>query len=187
MNRFVTVNLDKYYNHKIIYRQEPKEKIGKEIGLDNVFILRSDIKLNEHQVLDEVDFDFCFKKFDNVVCDRQRIQINAQAQVSKIHFVAFSYWGDTNEYFKLIYDDLSEENIRVPFTDWSHMAYGCIDVSFNYDGKTTTIRKFITTGAWKHLAYLHHITCETAQRKTVKEIVLPDNMFIHIFAITLEK
>ena len=102
MNRFVTVNLDKYYNHKIIYRQEPKEKIGKEIGLDNVFILRSDIKLNEHQVLDEVDFDFCFKKFDNVVCDRQRIQINAQAQVSKIHFVAFSYWGDTNEYFKLI-------------------------------------------------------------------------------------
>ena len=25
MNRFVTVNLDKYYNHKIIYRQEPKE------------------------------------------------------------------------------------------------------------------------------------------------------------------
>ena len=82
---------------------------------------------------------------------------------------------------------MSEENIRVPFTDWSHMAYGCIDVSFNYDGKTTTIRKFITTGAWKYMAYLHHITCETAQRKTVKEIVLPDNMFIHIFAITLEK
>ena len=45
MNRFVTVNLDKYYNHKIIYRQEPKEKIGKEIGLDNVFILRSDIMI----------------------------------------------------------------------------------------------------------------------------------------------
>lgn len=184
MNRFVTINLDKYFNHKIIYRQEPKEKVGKEIGLDNIFILRSDIKLNEHQVLDDVDFDFCFKKFDNVVFDRQKIPINALA--SKIHLIAFSYWGDTNEYFKLIYDDLSEDDIRVPFTDWSHVAYGCEDASFDYDGKTTTVRKFKTTGALEHMAYLHHIACEIVQKKTIKEIVLPDNMFIHLFAMTLE-
>ena len=75
---------------------------------------------------------------------------------------------------------------RVPFISRSRRIRDYQDSGETLK-KTTTIRKFITTGAWKYMAYLHHITCETAQRKTVKEIVLPDNMFIHIFAITLEK
>lgn len=184
MSCFIPINLKEHYNHKLVYRQLPKENLGQEFGLDNVCILKSDVKLKEQEVLEGVEFCFNFKTFDNVVCDRQKITINAVA--TKLHLIGFAYWGDTNEYFKIIYDDLSEENIRVPFIDWSHKAYNDFRNSAWYGENITTSRTVITSGALTNLANFHHINCEIKQKKMIKEIVLPDNIFVHIFAMTLE-
>ena len=184
MSSFIQVNLKEYYNHKMVYRQLPKEKAGAEFGLDNICILKSDVKLKERDVLEDVEFNFSFGQFDNVVCDRQKIEINAIA--TKLHLIGFAYWGDTNEYFKIVYEDLSEEVVRVPFIDWSHKPYSDPRNSDWFGQNTSTVRTVITSGASTHLVYFHHITCEITQRKTIKEIILPDNMFTHIFAMTLE-
>ena len=184
MSRYIPINLQEYYNHKIVYRQVPKENAEKEFGVDNICILNSDVKLKEREVFENVEFCFSFGKFDNVFCDRQKIAINAVA--TKLHLVGFTCWGDTNECFKIIYDDLSEEIIRAPFIDWSHKPY--IDAKNRdwYGENTSTVKTVITSGALIHLVHFHHIYCEIKRKKTIKEIVLPDNMFTHIFAMTLE-
>ena len=175
MSRFIPINLKEHCNHKMVYRQLPKENVKKEFGLDNICILKSDVKLKEQDVLEGVEFNFGFGKFDNIVCDRQKIAINTIA--TRLHLIGFAYWGDTNEYFKVIYDDLSEEIIRVPFIDWSHKPYSDPRNSDWYGQNTSTVRTVITSGALTHLVHLHHITCEIMQRKKIKEIGL------HIFLL----
>ena len=73
MSRFISINLKNYYNHQMIYAQLQKEKTEDEFGLDNICILKSDIKLKEEDVFENVKFKFEFGQFDNVVCERQRI------------------------------------------------------------------------------------------------------------------
>ena len=184
MSRFIPINLKPFCNHKMVYTKLPKEKAGQEFGLDNICILRSDVKLKEHDILDGVEFCFDFGKLDNVICTSQKITVNALA--TTIHFIGFAYWGDVNEYIKITYDDLSEEIVRVPFIDWAHMAHSEPWSTEWYGENISTVRTVITSGALTHLAYFHHITCEIGQQKNIKEILLPDNMFTHIFAITLE-
>ena len=184
MNRYIPINLKAYYNHKMVYKQLPKGNRKNEFGLDNICILKSDVKLKEQEILEGVEFNFSFGKFDNIVCDRQKIIINAKA--TKLHLIGFAYWGDTNEYFKVIYDDLTQEIIKIPFIDWSHKPYRDSRSIDWYGENTSTVRTVIVSGELTHLVYFHHTVCEIMQRKTIKEIVLPDNMLTHIFAITLE-
>ena len=180
---YFPVDLKPYFNHKLFYTEVPKSK-KEEFGLDNICILRNDIKLKEQDTLENVKFCFCFGQYDNVVCDRQKIMLNAFA--TRVHLISFAYWGDTNEFFKIVYEDLSEENLRVPFIDWSHEPYKDF-IGINWYGKNTSTARIVTTsGADKHPAYFHHTVCEIRQRKIIKEIILPDNMLTHIFAMTLE-
>lgn len=168
----------------MVYTKLPKEKAGQEFGLDNICILRSDIKLKEQENLDGVEFCFNWGGLDNVICVSQKITINVRA--STIHFVGFACWGDVNEYIKIIYDDLNEEIVRVPFIDLSHMAHSEPWSVQWYGENISTVRTVLTSGALTQLAYFHHMTCEIGQQRIIKEILLPDNMFTHIFAITLE-
>ena len=184
MKRFFLIDLKEYYNHKMVYEQLPKENVEQEFGLDNTCILKSDVKLEEHDTLDDIEFGFSFGQFDNVVCDRQKIEINATA--TKLHLIGFSYWGDTTEHFKVIYEDLSEEIIWVPFIDWSHKSYNALrNIAWN-EKNLSTARTVITSGVLTNLAYFHHVICEIKKGKIIKQIVLPNNIFTHIFAITLE-
>ena len=86
----------------------------------------------------------------------------------------------------MIYDDLSEENVKVPFIDWSRAMTGDFMIDDWYGNNVATVKTVITSGALIHLAHFHHAVCELTKQKRIKEIVLPDNMFAHIFAITLE-
>jgi hypothetical protein len=184
MSRFIPIDLTEYCNHRLIYNRLPEENAEKEFGLDNICILKSDAKLKKEDVYEGVNFEFCFGRSDNIVCDRQRITVNEKA--SKLHIICFGYWGDTNEYFKVIYDDLSEENVKVPFIDWSRSMTGDFMIDDWYGSNVATVKTVITSGALIHLAHFHHAVCELTKQKRIKEIVLPDNMFAHIFAITLE-
>ena len=117
------------------------------------------------------------------MCNRQRIKINKIA--NRIHLICFAYWGDTNESFKIIYEDLSEEIVWIPFIDWSHISY-CDSRNIAWSGNVTTLQAGITSGELTHLAYFHYYTCEIMQNKIIKEIILPDNIFAHIVAMTFE-
>ena len=185
MKSFIPLNLEEYFNHKIVYSKLPNGDIGEEFGLDNICILESDIKLNEKDILDGVEFNFVFNQFDNIVCNRQKILIDSEA--TKIHIVGFAYRGDVNEYFKIVYSDMSEELMSVPFIDWAHKPNKAVMNSEELYRQISTTRAVISSGEQIHLIYFHHITCDVKEKKKIKEIVMPDNMFTHIFAITLER
>ena len=185
MSVFQTIDLKPYCNHRLIYAQQLKASgCDADEGIDGTYVLKKDLKFNKEDCMDGVDFLFSEGEYDNVVCERQRIEINAGG--TKLHVVAFAYWGDTNEYFKIVFDDLSEELVKVPFVDWSHKFYRSFQNTIWAGENVTTPSIVISSGKLIHLIHFHHTVTELSGKK-IKEIILPDNMFIHIFAITLEK
>lgn len=185
MKELIKLDVKPYCNHKFIYARAPKIKEGEtDVGLDNEYVLKSDLRIQPVDEFDGIVFKFSFGRYDNITCERQHIPVGQR--INKVHFLAFAYWGNTNEYFKIIYQDGTEEFVRIPFIDWSHTASKKTQDIAVFGDNTTTVKVAMCQGEDPHLVYFHHISCELKQGKTIKEIVFPDNMFIHIFAITLE-
>lgn len=184
MSEFSAVNLKPYLNHKFIYGKSPDLKhIKTEIGLDNTYVVKRDLNIKNSCVFNGIEFEFSFGKNDNVVCERQCIEINSEAIA--LHFIAFAYWGDTNEYVKVLYEN-SEEDFKVPFIDLSHKIDNSFFNSTWYGTSVSEALQAVSSGELKQPVFFHHSKIAT-NRKKIKAIVLPDNMFVHIFAITLEK
>ena len=185
MSVFYPINISTYCNHKLIYSKAPKlNEVNSEIGLDNIYIFRGFLKSNDSKELDGVDFKLSHGKYDNIICDRQRIKIGRTA--TKLHVLGFAYWGDTNEYFKVIYADHSEKLVKIPFIDWSH-PWTCKQGDINWYGENIkTVMIVPSAGAQFHAIYFHHSFVELDETKEINQIVLPDNMLTHIFALTLE-
>ena len=178
---FYSLNIEKFCNHKLIYAELPKTE---EFGLDNICILKDDFRIENPHLFKEVGFNFVFGNYDNIVCERQTIEIGLK--VKKIHIIGFAYWGNICEHFTIVYEDGSKECAKIPFFDWSHRIQ---NKSPDKPGQICGLELFktvITSGRWVHLAYFHHSTYEVSTNKVIKEIILPDNMFVHIQAITLE-
>lgn len=184
MGNFYPIDIKGLTNHKLIYEKEFKIKCDEEIGLDGMYLLLDDLKLSEHEVIDGIDFLFCFNECDNISCDKQRIKI--EDDILKIHIIGFAYWGGVVEFLKIIYDDFTEEDVEVPFLDWSKNISNTWTIILN-KRNISTCKTTKTYGVEEHVVNLHHITCELSSGKKVKEIVLPNNMLTHVFAITIEK
>ena len=184
MKRYSMIDLTLHNNHKLVYTKVPEETGKEEFGMDNICILKSDLKMNKEEMFSNVNFKFNFGKYDNVVCNRQSILIGEFA--TKVHIIGFAYWGDTNEYIKIVYEDGSEEFQKLTFVDWSHEATNNFSGRYWHGNNVNTVKIVISSGAMAHLIHFHHITCKCTKNQAIKEVVLPDNMFIHIFAMTLE-
>ena len=184
MKVFKTIDLSPFCNHKLVYERLPDE--GGEYGRDNICVLKEDFKFKERETIDGAEFAFSLSDFDNVVCDRQRIRIGERAE--RLHVIGFGYWGDIFEDFQLVYDDDSAAYLRVALPDWSHAGKGDVVSQFYLrDVDVRPARVVLSSGSQRHLIYFHYCTCEVDSQKPIREIVLPDNMFMHVFAISLEK
>ena len=184
MSYFKPIDIKTYFNHRIVYSGLPEVKDGEEFGLDNICILKPDLKLKKNEKADGVDFLFLFGENDNIICNGQKIEINETA--TKLHFIGFAYWGDFLEFIKIVYGDSSEERVKLSFIDWGHRYTADFKRRDMFGENISTIVKTITSGAVNHIAYLHHMCCEIDKSKKIKEIILPCNMLTHIMAITLE-
>lgn len=166
------INLKEIFNHKFIY----EEISNNNLGLDGTYILDQD--------LNDIDcFNISKEELDNVVCNNQILQINNY--VDKLHILGFSYWGSTNEYFEIKYQD-GYESVKIPFVDWvmkSSVNYRTISW---YGENIETIKQVTSKGILIHTVNFHHSITKLDPKKMIKEIIFPDNFLIHIFAITLE-
>lgn len=171
---FLNIDLKKLFNHKFFYEKEP---LNSEIGLDGTYVLREEFN--------EIDyFKISNNELDNIVCENQILEIDNY--VDKLHILGFSYWGSTNEYFEIKYLDGTIERIKIPFIDWvmkSSVNYRTISW---YGENIKTVKQVISKGLLKHTVNFHHSITKLNSKKMIKEIKIPDNFLIHIFAITLE-
>lgn len=180
---FYPVDLAGYANHKLVYVSVPESGC---YGLDRTCILRKNYVKEEKNLINGVPFRFPLQEKDNIFCENQEITVGAAG--SKLHLLGFAYWGDNFDYFRLRYEDGSEERAEIFFSDWSHVFISTV-MNFQYDRKDydhKTGEIFISSGKEKIPLYLHHVTCGIDGGRKLKSIVLPDNMFMHIFAMTLE-
>ena len=166
----INIDLTKHYNHKFIYREDVESETR---GLDGTYILAKDVK----EKLEVTT------RLDNISCDSQVIELNYAA--SKLHILGFAYWGSTNEFIDIIYED-EVKRVKVPFIDWVQPSKD------NYETRSwfkdiKTVMKVNSCGVLHHTVYFHESTIELDSTKLIKQIVLPDNFLIHIFKITIEE
>lgn len=182
MNEYYKIDLRDICNHKLIYDKDtPFEK---REGLDGIYINLEDMHIHSAETFDGVEFDFNLKEFDNVICNGQSISVGMKAD--RLHIIGFSYWGDANDYLQAIYNDNDIAFVKVHFLDWSHRNMGSWDEECA-SSKIKTVQQVISSGEMIHIIYFHCITVEFNGTKTLTELVLPDNFWLHIFAMTLEK
>lgn len=182
MSKFYKARLKDFFNHKLIYDKSiPAEK---REGLDGIYIASENISIAPTAVSGGVEFDFDFGPYDNIMCESQRIPV--RAEVGKLHIIGFSYWGNTDEYFQAEYDDGCCEWLKVHFADWAHKNTIGWDSDSGPDNEKIAYSA-ISSGEMLHFIYFRHITVELNGNKTLKELVLPNNFWIHIFAMTFEE
>ncbi len=180
---FYPIDLTPLSNHKLIYHNVKEAE--EEIGLDGEYIEEKDLKIKPNDEIDGVPFRFTFGKFDNVQCEGQKIEINQSA--NKLHVLGFAYWGDTFDVLRVRYCDGTEEPLKIPFIDWAHKASEDYRDRAFFGKNIFSARYMITSGKGDHLACLHHCILDLSGGADVKEIILPDNLFLHVMAITLGK
>ena len=184
MRIFEPVNLKPFMNYKIVCENVPEN--GEEFGLDNICILKEDFKFREIELINGIEFRFEIGEYDNIICEKQRLKVDKL--IKKLHVVGFAYWGDVQEFCKIIYADGEEEMLKIGMADWSYSVDSQIYIrEFFKDEDISTAKIVLSSGRLSHLVYFHLFSCEVRADKQIREIVLPDNMFMHIFAITLER
>lgn len=180
---FEKIDLSPVCNHKLFYDAEPAP--SRENGLDGIYILRKDLRWGEEENLGGVDFKFSFGEYDNVICNSQKLPIGFAAQ--RIHLISFAYWGPTQEKITVYNKDGSQTTARASFLEWSH-PFDDPRQQIIYGGEfAKTIKEVTTSGVRIHKACFHHVACDLNSEKEIAAIELPDNLLLHIFAITFEK
>ena len=178
-----TIDLSKYCNHKLLYENIPTD--GTPFGLDNICILKQDYLSRKKDLKQNTEYNCRWGEHDNVVCDMQSVMIGSK--VKRWHFLGFSYWGNVNELFRVLYAVGTESYMEVTFVDWSqpyiHDPYETID---NHNNIVEDIFNVVSTGEKIHPIYFHDSIVMTQNEKIVKEIILPNNILVHIFALTIE-
>lgn len=181
--KFHCVDLKDHFCHKLVYRELP-EKGG--FGLDDICILRSNYFKGEKVVLNGAEFQLTSGGKDNIRCENQ--QINAGAYAEKVHILGFAYWGQNYDYARILFEDGSEEKFRLLLSDWAY-ELGAEHLSMQsekYGCTVETAKVFPSSGRLLHFIYLYHFGYKLKKSGKIAKIVLPDNMFMHVFAVTLE-
>ena len=87
-----------------------------------------------------------------------------------------------------MFEDGSEEKFRLLLPDWAY-ELGAEHLSMQsekYGCTVETAKVFPSSGRLLHFIYLYHFGYKLKKSGKIAKIVLPDNMFMHVFAVTLE-
>ena len=181
MEQLLKIDLSDIANNKLIYGQD--EIINETSGLDGSYFEKEIFTYEWNRCAKNL-FKISDGFYDNVECNKQSIYVNEN--VKAFHFLGFFFWGNNMEHIIVEFDNGDTEVLKVMFGDWTCVINdnnNLIDKIPFYGSKTLFA---ITTRGDIHIAYFHHSRCELKHKGKVKRLILPENMFMHIFAITAE-
>jgi hypothetical protein len=192
MNKIRFVDLKPHFNFRYVYPDDTAIVPGEFIGINNLIIREKDygFGVNTSGGASAL-FDRNPDGGHLVSCGKQAVK--AGFVCDKARIFGFAAWGVYKEVFRFVFDG-GETDCRIGFSDLSkHVG----DETFTlFDADEADSRrfagKFITHNAY-HGFIDKDITVNTymetvsfGKRKLLKEILLPDNFFVYIAAITLE-
>lgn len=172
------VNINSYLNNKGI-TDEDQIKLG-DLSIGKSSIPLKLIEKNNPFTVGNIPFSINTKeKFDNICAENQRIEINTN--LKNIYILGVSCQGDYFEEMKIIKDENVIEKFNIGFTDFlSSKPYFNDVLAFRseYSHTQTGIAKDLKISIWLNSISLDRETF-------VKNLILPDNIFLHIFGITI--
>ena len=128
---------------------------------------------------------------DNMNCADQVIEID-DLFCDRIVILGTCCWGIYKEQFELRFSDGTIEYADAKFYDWYWPAEPAIKASFDLEAKEFSdynhiFAKFVKRDNEKEYCFMYYYKTDLKIKgRKLKQIVFPDNMFMNIFAITLE-
>lgn len=182
MGEIKQVDLSSVVNRKMSYCAN--DVIDEFSGLDGNYIDRDILTRIWNSTIGNF-FIFNDGFYDNIECDGQTLSIDGYAK--KIYFLGFFAWGKNTERIMVEFEDGVREIISVTFEDCTITSNDNESLFNEYsDREYKTLFATITKGNIIHMVNFHYVRCDLKHTAKVKNIVLPQNMFMHIFAITIE-
>jgi hypothetical protein len=183
---FAAIDLKKYMNHKFVYDAKSTECIL-EKGIDNLY-LPLDIfqrRVISKNLIKNVKYQFEIGEFDNIECMKQEISVNEIGKT--LYILGFSCYGDMRDCVKLVYGEKIVEKLikqsEVSFNRRKIKAESSMEIEDNDIISAFTIKSTTRKGMTINFCVY---ALDLLQEK-LDRIILPDNSFMHIFAMTLEK
>ena len=184
---FYQVGLSQIFNHKIVYNDEDFQrcrnfspKVGTQYGhFTEKNFPKEDFEA--HGVVFKAPI-IGIDQFDNIACEGQIISIPPQ-KVSKIYSVGFCEIGRFTENIACLNDKKIVSNSKVFFYQFGILG----NTIRTYDIQSNNCKIALTDKKTVEDAWLYYY--ESLEIKTNSEIdalVLPDNPFLHIMALTLK-
>ena len=183
---YISIDLSECFNHKVII--DPEEYAQCKATLDNI-IMYDMFTLNNFPQSDYEVRGISFKrqlitynKYDNISCENQKIKI-PRRKYNRVHYVGFCEIGRFREKIILLSAKRKVAECDVFFYQWSIGG----NTVRTFDIKDEHCMIAFTDEKEKQNDWLYYYfstidndSCE------IDEILLPDNPFVHIVAMTLE-
>lgn len=179
-----TIPLSDYFNHKIFEEDCDKQKHKKIVTYEDT------IKKLNFECETEI-FDLADGKFDNIQC-KEAVTIPVCFECKTVHMLCFAEWGEFSEEVTFIYSDGNALTKRCIIPQYEHYYWfkdtyqnGVWKNSWNFG---RVLRPYLRTSRTDGgTGYLYDVTIEVSDIEgKIKYITLPQNEFVHIFAITCE-
>lgn len=177
---FRNLNLEELLDHKIFYTtfldDEEEHGVSGICVCDSIFVKeRMDELYNGNPFV----FAGSENKVDNLICSSQHISVNLD-NVKKIVFLGFNEFGNYRDYFTIID---SRENISRKEIFFYGLTQN-IDTLY-YSEKHDSCKMALHTIANGYLAVYFYTYEVELYGCSIREIILPNNMEMHIMAITV--
>ncbi len=184
----IFLDLRSIYNHRAVCPDYEGRETLKKLGMDNYLkpnTLHFDRRIKKSGI--ECIFRKAQNGLDNVECNAQLLDIEP-FPVKKITISGFCIWGTFQEDFILKGCDGSTRKAVACFSDVIWPLAFKEPYAIGEDKKMCLDRtQILCEVEWDgNQGYIYYFTTEFPIPKLIKQILFPDNCFMHIFAITIE-
>ena len=190
---FYMIDLNEHMNHKMIFTDD-------EFNECNVLFDDFGLSMDCHRHFCQKSFfvnktfscgEVCFKsppvdvkKYDNISCNGQKIQLRAEAYHT-VHYIGYCDVGRFREPVTFYRQDITAGNSDLFFYDWGIKG----NTIREYDIKNDSCRIAFTDEKEyeKDYLFIYSTPIDALTKEPLFDaLLLPQNPFMHIFAITLE-
>lgn len=183
---FATIDIKKYMNHKFVYDVQAAACV-EEKGIDNLYLpldifQRRVININ---LIKKVKYQFEIGEFDNIECIQQEIPVDEIGKT--LYILGFSCYGDMRDCVKLVYGEKIVEKLIKQSEVSDNRRKIKAEYSMEIEDSDIISAITIKSTTRKGMSINFCVYALDLLQEKLDKIILPNNSFMHIFAMTLEK
>jgi hypothetical protein len=200
MGDYICIDLKSYFNHKAIeggnnslYHKNP-EHFG--LGPQHLYFKEIPYSDSENELqIESIPFQFSDQStdmgFDNIRCEEQNIYIQIkESNIKKVHILGCSVFDHFKDEMIVTFSNGQSEQAGISFFGWSRVSsieskhQFIFDREFLSDNRVAVLDCLNTNEQKVGYTYCYSTLKNMCSKPN--SIKLPDNNFMHIFAMTLE-